>query len=71
MGGIDVTTTNSSLQSCAVSYPTEGEILLFIRLKYREENVIGNFLFGFFLREEHEDVIKQIKKVCHIYFKAV
>ena len=35
----------------------------FIRLKYREEKVIGNFLFAFFLREEHEDVIKQIKKI--------
>ena len=30
---------------------------------------IYEFIFSIFIREQHEDLIKQIKKICHIHFK--
>ena len=42
---------------------------VFVRLKQGEEKLIANLIFLIFIREQHEDSIKQIKKICHIHFK--
>ena len=37
--------------------------------KKKGRKIDREFIFSIFIREQHEDSIKQIKKICHIHFK--
>ena len=57
------------LPPCAVLYRTGSEISRICRPQKRGRKIDREFIFSIFIREQHEDSIKQIKKICHIHFK--
>ena len=58
------------LPPCAVLYRTGSEISRICRPRKRGRKIDREFIFSIFIREQHEDSIKQIKKICHIHFKG-
>ena len=64
-------TTIPRLSPYAVLYRTGSEISRICRPQKRGRKIDREFIFSIFIREKHEDSIKEIKKICHIHFKYI